>query len=315
MAVPNLSEIATTTIDARSGVVSDNVSNNNPVLTYIKKNGNIKTVDGGDTIVEELSFAENANAGWFSGMDALPVQNSDTISAASFNWKQLAAAVVISGLDRRKNRGEEKILDLLDARMQVAEDTLANFVEKGLFSDGTGYSGKQLTGLDLAVPIAPTSGTYGGINRANYAFWQSQLQTDAGAPTITTIADLLEHLPRLPAGDPAHHRPEQGVARLQVARVPRLRRGARGRHRRRGHRHAGHGVLPQHEVPEAPPARRPAVQLARPGEALQHEPGRDGGPDRLDGEPHLPWRPVPGPHDPQLTERPERTLPWLTRPP
>lgn len=186
--------MATSTIDARSPIVADNVTNNIPVLRYIEKHGNIKTCDGGDNINEELSFAENANAGWYSGMDALPVAQGDVISSAQFQWKQLAAAVVISGLDRMKNRGEAKILDLLDARMEVAENTLKNFVERGIFSDGTSYGGKQLTGLDLAVPIAPTSGTYGGIDRATWSFWQSQLQTDAGAPSATTIQERMNKL-------------------------------------------------------------------------------------------------------------------------
>ena len=32
---------------------------------------------------------------------------------------------------------------------------------------------KNITGLGAAVPDAPTSGTYGGINRATYSFWRS----------------------------------------------------------------------------------------------------------------------------------------------
>jgi hypothetical protein len=194
MASPNLAEVATSTIDARSGIVADNVTANNPVLTYVKKHGNIKTCDGGDNINEELSFAENGNAGWYSGMDALPVAQSDVITSAQFQWKQLAASVVISGLDRMKNRGQAKILDLLDARMEVAENTLSNFVERGIFSDGTGYGGKQLTGLDLAIPVTPTTGTYGGISRDTWSFWQSQVQTDSGAPSATTIQGRMNAL-------------------------------------------------------------------------------------------------------------------------
>jgi hypothetical protein len=187
VATPNLSEISTSTIDARSGVVADNVTSNNPFLAYVKKKGNIKTLDGGDNINEEISFAANGNAGWYSGMDQLPVAQTDVLTSAQFQWKQLAAAVVISGLDRMKNRGQAKILDLLDERMEVAENTLANLVETGLYGDGTGYAGKTLTGLDAAVPSTVTSGVYGGIDRATWLMWRSQLQDDSGAPSTTTI--------------------------------------------------------------------------------------------------------------------------------
>lgn len=193
-ATPNLSEIATSTIDARSGVVADNVTAANPLYTYIKKRGNLKTVDGGDNINEEISFAENGNAGWYSGMDPLPVNGAEVITSAQFQWKQLAAAVVISGLDRMKNKGEAKILDLLDARMEVAENTLANFLERGAWGDGTSYGGKSVTGVDLAIPIDPTTGTYGGINRANWTMWRSQIQDDAGAPSATTIQPRMNAL-------------------------------------------------------------------------------------------------------------------------
>lgn len=175
-------------------MVADNVTDNNPVLAWIKENGGIKTVDGGATIVEELAFAENANATWFSGMDTLPVNHTDVLSDASFNWKQIAAAVVISGEDKRKNSGEAKILSLLDARMEVAENTIKNLVEKSIFSDGADYGGKELTGLDLAVPTDPTTGTYAGIDRSTWSFWQSQLQTDSGAPGATTIQPRMNTL-------------------------------------------------------------------------------------------------------------------------
>lgn len=187
MAVPNLAEVATSTIDNRSGVVADQVTANNPALTYFKKRGNIKKLDGGDNINIEISFQENGNAGWYSGMDALPVQQVDVLSSAQVQWKQLAAAVVISGLDQMKNRGEAKILDLLDARMEVAENTLANFVDRGIWGDGTSFGGKAITGLDAAVPTTVTSGTYAGIDRGNFTVWRSQLQDDAGAPSTTTI--------------------------------------------------------------------------------------------------------------------------------
>ena len=53
----------------------------------------------------------------------------------------------------------------------------------------TGNAGKNLTGLALAVPDAPTSGTYGGISRSAFSFWQSQYYrgvTDGGAAVSAT---------------------------------------------------------------------------------------------------------------------------------
>jgi hypothetical protein len=60
MATPNLSEIITTTLRKRSGELADNVSNSNALLARLSSKGNIRTVSGGRTIVEELEYAENS---------------------------------------------------------------------------------------------------------------------------------------------------------------------------------------------------------------------------------------------------------------
>lgn len=60
MATPGLSEIVTTTLRNRSGVIADNMSKNNALLFRLNKRGRVKPVSGGRTIVRELSYAENS---------------------------------------------------------------------------------------------------------------------------------------------------------------------------------------------------------------------------------------------------------------
>lgn len=175
MAVPNVSEIVATTIEKRSKKIQDNVTKNNGLLTYMKEGGSVRTVSGGSVIFEEISFQENANAGWYSGYDQLPVAASDVLSAAQFDFKQAAVPVVISGLDQLKNSGPEQMIDLMEGRLKVAESTMANLIAAAVYSDGTAAGGKQLIGLDSAVPVTPTTGTYGGIDRATWNFWRSQI--------------------------------------------------------------------------------------------------------------------------------------------
>ena len=177
MAFPNVSDIIATTIESRTKKIADNVTDNNALLKKMSMAGRIKTISGGSKILEELSFAENSNAGWYSGYDLLPVGISDVISAAEFELKQAAVPVVISGLEMLQNSGKEQMIDLLEARISVAESTLSNLISAALYSDGTGSGGKEITGLDLAVPVDPTTGTYGGIDRATYTFWRSKVST------------------------------------------------------------------------------------------------------------------------------------------
>ena len=177
MAFPNISDILATTIESRTKKIADNVTDNNVLLKKLELKGKIKPFSGGVKILQELSFAENSNGGWYSGYDILPVGVSDVISAAEYNIKQAAVPVVLSGLEMLQNSGKERMIDLMESRLSVAESTLANLIAAGLYSDGTGSGGKEIDGLDAAVPVDPSTGTYGGIDRAAFPFWSSQLSS------------------------------------------------------------------------------------------------------------------------------------------
>lgn len=192
MAFPAVSDIVATTIESRSKSISDNVLNNNAGLAYIKDKGNVKTVSGGSEILEEVSFAENGNAGWYSGYDLLPVAAQDVISAARFDLKQAAVPIVISGLEELKNAGREQMIDLMDSRITVGESTMQNLIANGFYSDGLGAGGKEIIGLDAAVPIDSATGrvdagTYGGISRVDWAFWRPYYLKPTPAITSATI--------------------------------------------------------------------------------------------------------------------------------
>lgn len=193
MSFPNITDIVTTTIENRSGEIADNVLKNNGLYARLKQKGKVRTFSGGSLIYEELSFAENQNFNWYSGYDQLSVAAQDVISAAQFSIKQAAVPVVISGLEKLQNSGKEKIIDLLEKRIGVAESTMANRMSEAVYSDGTSYGGKQLVGLASAVPVDPTTGTYGGIDRSTWTFWRSQLQS-AGAMTPATIQSQMNAL-------------------------------------------------------------------------------------------------------------------------
>lgn len=175
MAFPNVSDIVATTIQNRSRQIADNVTKNNAILAKLNQRGNVRTISGGNVIFEELSFAENANGGFYSGYDLLPVAAQDVISAAEFQIKQYAVPVVMSGLEMLQNSGKEQFIDLLEARLGVAESTMMNELSQSIYSNGTGSGGKEVTGLDAAVPSDPTTGTYGGIDRGTWTFWRSKL--------------------------------------------------------------------------------------------------------------------------------------------
>src|SRR5713101_2036239 len=194
MAFANVTDIVTSAIESRTRKIADNVTKNNALYARLKKKGKIKPVSGGVQIFQEISFAENTNAGWYSGYDQLPVAAQDVISAAAYNWKQIAVPVVISGLEQMQNTGKEAMFDLMEARQEVAEATMANQMSAGAYADGTGFGGKQLAGLGALVTANPVTGVVGGIDGAVFSFWRNQFTGSLGIQTAATIQGTMNAL-------------------------------------------------------------------------------------------------------------------------
>ena len=182
-----ITDIIATTIQSRSGELADNLTQNNAILQRLNSKGNVRPFSGGNVILEEIMYNDpnTNNANSYSGYEVLNISPDSPISAAQYKIAQYADSVTMSGLEMLQNSSKEAIIDLLDGRMQVSEARLLNRISGDLYGDGTGNGGKNLDGLGAAVSATPTTGTYGGINRANWTFWQNQITT--GATSASTI--------------------------------------------------------------------------------------------------------------------------------
>lgn len=176
MASPNstFTEIVTTTLRNRSGKTADNVSNGNAILSMLKKQGGWQSATG-RSIVQELEYSEG-NFQWYSGYETITITPPDVFTAAEYDWKQAASSVSISGLEKDvQNTGKEALINLMEARIKNAERTMKNQVTNGMYSDGTGNSGKEIGGLQSLIADDPTaSATVGGINQNTYTWWRNQ---------------------------------------------------------------------------------------------------------------------------------------------
>lgn len=197
MSSPNYSEILSTTLKYYADEITDNVSNQVAFYNEVNKRGKIKLIDGGETIVIPLEYAENGTYQRYSGWETLDISPTDVITAANFDWKQVAISVSMSGLELLKNSGKERIFNLMESKVENAKNTFANNFSTDLYSAGTASGGKQIGGLQAAIPDDPTTGTYGNINRATWSFWQSKLYdfsvegVTAGASTIQNAMNTL----------------------------------------------------------------------------------------------------------------------------
>lgn len=197
MPSPNsvFTELVTTTFRKHYKEIKDNVSRNNALLRRMMEKGMTRREDGGLSIVAGLDYANNTTYQRYSGYDVLNVGASDVLSAAEYQWRQIAINVVASGLELRTNSGGSRIINLVKSRMKNATRTFKNNFSADVYSDGT--LPNQINGLQVLVSDAGT-GTVGGIDSATWAFWRNQVQSAAaplqGGGAITPSATTIESL-------------------------------------------------------------------------------------------------------------------------
>lgn len=187
-------ELVTTTFRKHRKDIKDNLTTRNALLKYMEKRGNIRKEDGGLTIVMPLDYAANSTYQRYSDWDVLDISASDVISAAEYQWRQVAINVVASGREMRVNSGESQIVKLVSARIKNAMRTFHNNFSTDLYSDGS--TTNQINGLAAIVADTNTN-TVGGINATTWAFWQNTVY-DASTNSVTESATTMENGLMLP---------------------------------------------------------------------------------------------------------------------
>lgn len=194
MANPNFDEILTTTLNNHRDTLVDNVFTARPVAFFLKDAGNIKLVNGGAKRVEPIISSGNSTAesgndyGGFDDYDTLALTAQTGITAAEYDWKQWYATIAISGMEEDKNAGEEEIIDLLEAKIMQAEETIIESMDDWLINgDGSSPYDKVPEGLEkLVKDTADTS--IGGIDQTSDTWWApGHTTTSAGALSLSLM--------------------------------------------------------------------------------------------------------------------------------
>ncbi len=196
MASPNstFTELVSTTFRKHRKEIQDNISNRNAFLKYLNDRDGKVMEDGGLSIVTPLDYQSNATYQRYSDWDTLNISASDVISAAEYQWKQIAINVVASGRELRINNGDSQIIKLAKARMKNAIRSFNNNFSSDLYSLGTLTN--QIGGLQALVADAGT-GTVGGIDSGSFPFWQNTV-IDASNLSVTPSATTIEGSLMLP---------------------------------------------------------------------------------------------------------------------
>ena len=177
-------ELLSTTIANYRDQLTDNIFQARPLTNFLMENGRIRMLDGGTKIVEPLIYGENSTVGSYTGYDTISLTPQSGISAAEFDWKQYAASIAISGIEEAKNNGEQAIVNLLEAKVMQAEESMKEGFNAMFFGTGTGNDWNGLENLVDATAVV------GGIDPAGVGngFWASYEEGTVGALSLADMA-------------------------------------------------------------------------------------------------------------------------------
>jgi hypothetical protein len=161
-----LEEAIVTTLFDQSDEIADEITHHNPVLKYMDDEGNVRRFTGGYELRKPVMYNDDAQGGFYSGYSSFNLNAIDDMTAFRFAIKQCYEPMAISGFERRSNRDEAQLLDVVENKIKASISRLKNTVSTSLRGDGTGFGGLEFDGLKKAVSTSPSSGTYGGIDRA-----------------------------------------------------------------------------------------------------------------------------------------------------
>jgi hypothetical protein len=181
----NFDNLLTTTLANYRKTLTDNVFTARPLTYALMEKGRIRMLNGGTKIVEPLIYGQNSTVGSYSGYDSIALTPQEGISAAEFEWRQYAASISISGIEEAKNNGEQEIINLLEAKIMQAEESMRESFNTMFFADGTGNSGKDWNGLGNLVE---SGNTVGGIDSNTYTWWKSYEDNDAVALSLADMS-------------------------------------------------------------------------------------------------------------------------------
>jgi hypothetical protein len=189
MAIPSQTEVLNTLFATTAHISAPqsaiNTLTSTPLLDYLYRNGAAGMKSGGTRVDVSVRYGMNPGSQWYQGADILDMTPFETNTRASYDWKQLHLPVTYTGQEKRENRGEAQMLDLVEEKIAATRLTARKVVDAAMCGDGLGNDGKMILGLEALFPTVPTSdpsvGSIGGISVTGNAWWQNSSVTSFGS--------------------------------------------------------------------------------------------------------------------------------------
>jgi hypothetical protein len=175
-----------TTLQNYQPTLVDNIFKDLVLLNHMNQGGRVVMEEGGTQIVEPVLYEENTTAASYADYDNILLTPQEGITAAIYNWKQIAASIAISGIEEAKNRGTEAIIKLLNAKIMQAEMSIKKLVNDQLLSSNDGTTNPlEFNGIGGFAGSLNTE--IGGIDAATETWWNPTIPAGIQNATLSLV--------------------------------------------------------------------------------------------------------------------------------
>lgn len=185
----------TTTWANRKTTAIEQVYLKTPFIYWLKEKGKVEEQRGYRRVEIPLEYGRNETVKWIKKGSSMPMTEGELFTMAYEDWKYVAVSCVRYGTEDQQNRGSARIIDYVERKINAAERSLNEELERVCFADGTGVD--EPNGLQKLIAADPTSGTVHGLDRATYDWFRNQTKTATGAASVYLISDMRNMLNNL----------------------------------------------------------------------------------------------------------------------
>jgi hypothetical protein len=198
--------LLTTTLINHRRTMEDQISTSNSLFSQLKnqEGGYVLVDDLGERAGNPLMYALGT-ADTYAGYDPLNTDPMDGVSQSFADWRNVSVPITISGDEEAKNKGEFRLISLLETKTKQAMLGMVEFVNQKLQQGAGGSSistvytsssngASFIDPLPLLIKFDPTTSTVvQNINQSTFSWWRNQTITDG----TSSYAGFLKNLSRL----------------------------------------------------------------------------------------------------------------------
>lgn len=161
-----------------------------PLIYWLRERGHVENISGYRRIEVPLKYGSNETVRWIGKGATVPMQDSELITMAYENWTYVAVSVMRWFTEDQQNRGQAAAINMVETKLDAAELSLYEDLERVMFADGSGAL--EPNGLQnlISTSGASDTSTIHGLSRDTYSWWRNQSKAASGAASVYLVSDM-----------------------------------------------------------------------------------------------------------------------------